>query len=203
MISGKVVLVVFFHFPFSARNPIFSHINTTFDGLTVIRCFSKQSYFEHLYYRFQDFHTSVYFSHICATRGFAILIEWLCVAYIGALTALIMLTSDLSGSLTGLSLSSSILLVGVTSWGVECRADLESYMSSVERVAEYTKLPVEFDTKQSIDRNVSPFSKGSIAFKNVSLSYNGKETVLKDLDFEIKAGENIGVVGRTGGESYR
>lgn len=202
-------------------------MNTTFDGLTVIRCFTRQSYFEQLYYRFQDFHTSVYFSHICATRGFAILVEWLCVGYIAAITAILMLTSSaLNGSLVGLSLSSCILLVGVTSWGVECRADLESHMASVERVAAYTKLHSEFDLKDgsehvgkqsnnlgnsltkpsnqqklSLVKQNNPslvISKGKIVFEHVFLSYNKVDDVLKRLDFTIAPRSKVGIIGRTG-----
>jgi ATP-binding cassette subfamily C (CFTR/MRP) protein 1 len=40
---------------------------------------------------------------------------------------------------------------------------------------------------------------GEVEFKNVSLKYRpGTETVLKNLSFEVKSGEKIGVVGRTG-----
>jgi len=39
---------------------------------------------------------------------------------------------------------------------------------------------------------------GSISFKNVNFSYKKDELVLKDLNFEIKAGKMLALVGRTG-----
>jgi len=40
---------------------------------------------------------------------------------------------------------------------------------------------------------------GQIIFKDVSLQYNSNESpVLKNLNFEIKGGEKVGIVGRTG-----
>ena len=44
----------------------------------------------------------------------------------------------------------------------------------------------------------TPF-RGSIRFKNVSFAYNQEAPVLRDVDFEITAGQMIGLVGPTGG----
>ena len=81
--------------------------------------------------------------------------------------------------------------------------DLESYISSVERVADYTKLCPEFETKNAVSRDVSAFSRGKIVFQNVSLSYTEKDSVLKNLDFTINPKEKIGIVGRTGAGTKR
>lgn len=71
---------------------------------------------------------------------------------------------------------------------------------SVERVQEYISLtpeaPLEIPEKQP-----SPEwpQSGSIKFEHVAARYReGLDLVLKDVNFEIKAGEKIGVVGRTG-----
>ena len=41
-------------------------------------------------------------------------------------------------------------------------------------------------------------SKGKIEFKNVSFSYQPERQILKNINFEINAGETIGIVGPTG-----
>jgi ABC-type multidrug transport system fused ATPase/permease subunit len=43
----------------------------------------------------------------------------------------------------------------------------------------------------------APF-KGDIVFQNVGFAYSKEETILKDVTFEIKAGQMIGIVGPTG-----
>ena len=77
-------------------------------------------------------------------------------------------------------------------------------MSSVERVSDYTRLPIEFDPKitENIDRKKqSIFPAGMITFRDVSLSYSeerDEQLVLKHLNFTIKPEAKIGIVGRTG-----
>lgn len=71
-------------------------------------------------------------------------------------------------------------------------------MTSVERTIEYTKIEPEAPLEKPDERPQESWPhKGSIRFYNVSLSYDNKP-VLSNLNFEIKAGEKIGIVGRTG-----
>lgn len=74
-------------------------------------------------------------------------------------------------------------------------------MTSVDRVNEYSDLQSEGDLESPPDRKPPADwpSQGSIEFRNVTMSYFADEKpVLKDLNFKVKAGEKIGVVGRTG-----
>ena len=58
------------------------------------------------------------------------------------------------------------------------------------------------DAKPTIKEAEKPVSltqiKGNIKFKNVTFSYDGNNQVLKNIDFEIKANETFGIVGKTG-----
>lgn len=50
----------------------------------------------------------------------------------------------------------------------------------------------------NINNNTWP-NKGEIEFKNVSLRYNEKQSlILKNISFKINANEKIGIVGRSG-----
>ena len=72
-------------------------------------------------------------------------------------------------------------------------------MTSVERILEYTELDVEPLYKGKTKPEKEWPQRGEIKFDNVSFSYaKNLPEVLKGLTFEIKAGEKIGIVGRTG-----
>ncbi|CAG9826603.1 unnamed protein product [Diabrotica balteata] len=103
-------------------------------------------------------------------------------------------TNNTAGDV-GLAITQVIALSGEVEWGVRQWADLESYMTSVERLLEYTHIKSE-PTDGRIVQNWP--SEGSIVYERVSLTYNDNEMVLKDLNFKIKPREKIGIVGRTG-----
>lgn len=84
-------------------------------------------------------------------------------------------------------------------WLVRQSAELESQMTSVERIIEYTQLKTEADLIAAIRPPTTWPANGSIKFDNVSLTYPQCPTPsLNNINIEILSGEKIGVVGRTG-----
>lgn len=86
------------------------------------------------------------------------------------------------------------MLAGLVQWALMTLSDLESDMTSVERVLEYSTV-----TQDNYDGKIPEEwpSKGAIVFKGVSLTYKA-EKILKDISFDIKPRQKIGIVGRTG-----
>jgi ATP-binding cassette subfamily C (CFTR/MRP) protein 1 len=87
-----------------------------------------------------------------------------------------------------------VLIVGWT--------ELETSLSAVTRIRQFSDpelTPSEEDDTTKPDPPSSWPTSGSVTFKNYSASYtdNGKP-VLNDINLGIKAGEKIGVCGRTG-----
>lgn len=70
--------------------------------------------------------------------------------------------------------------------------------TSAMRIVEV--LDEEIDIKDSEDNNVYSIQDGSIIFDNVSFSYNKNKDnlVLENINFNIKSGETIGIIGGTG-----
>lgn len=86
------------------------------------------------------------------------------------------------------------------SWVVRSFSDFEANLISIERIKEYCELPQEaqWEIKET-KPDISWPSNGDIKFENYSLRYRSElENVLKDLNLDIKGGEKIGIVGRTG-----
>merc|ERR1712127_962728 len=92
--------------------------------------------------------------------------------------------STLTGSLTVYSVSSAVL---------------ESQFVSVERVAEYTRLPSESSSTASPQTDRSWPQHGGIVFGDVHLRYGPHmPPALNGVTLEIDAGSKVALCGRTG-----
>lgn len=104
------------------------------------------------------------------------------------------------GGSAGLTLTSSLMLVGMFQRMVRQSAEFENQMTSVERILEYKELDSEAELE--IPDKAPPDewpTDGAITYSNVSFTYAGcSQPVLSNLNFSIAGGEKIGVVGRTG-----
>ncbi|MDE6133375.1 MAG: ABC transporter ATP-binding protein/permease, partial [Oscillospiraceae bacterium] len=69
-------------------------------------------------------------------------------------------------------------------------------VSYLERIFETLDEPVKVDDKPNAD--ALPPIEGNVRFDNVTFAYDESKTVLKDLSFSVKKGENIALVGPTG-----
>ena len=73
---------------------------------------------------------------------------------------------------------------------------IQTAMASSERIFELLDTPEELpnpERPQTITR-----VEGNIEFENVWFSYNGKDPVLEDVSFSLKAGESMAIIGATG-----
>lgn len=65
---------------------------------------------------------------------------------------------------------------------------------SVDRIVEILDTPLDYENDGVLEPNL----RGDIRFENVSFQYEGSKEVLKNLNFHIKTGETIGILGPTG-----
>jgi ABC-type multidrug transport system ATPase subunit len=73
---------------------------------------------------------------------------------------------------------------------------LTNFLTGCQRVFELLDTPLETtDPVKPVDL---PEMKGHIRFEHVTFGYERHEPVLRDVDFEIKPGETIGIVGHSG-----
>ncbi|CAG2117151.1 unnamed protein product, partial [Medioppia subpectinata] len=168
------------------RSPVYSHVSTTLNGLASIRAYGAQQAFRNQYYTYQNDHSATWFVLLGASRTLGLIADWLCVIYLAAVAAVIM------------SFHHALMLTGQTQFGVRQSAELESQMTSVERIIEYTKLPQEADLLSTQDNTPRPQwpQTGGIVLDHMSLIYDSApdKPVLKDITCEIRGGEKIGIV---------
>jgi ABC-type multidrug transport system fused ATPase/permease subunit len=73
---------------------------------------------------------------------------------------------------------------------------LQSAMASAERV--FKIMDTEPDIKPPADGYTPSKIKGEVELSDISFSYDGKETVLKNLSLKVRPGERVAIVGPTG-----
>lgn len=86
-------------------------------------------------------------------------------------------------------------------YGMRQTAEVESQMTSVERINEYVQLPSEpaLDSLPQYCPDTNWPADGEIILKDLNFRYSEKsDLVLRNLNLTIKAREKIGIVGRTG-----
>ena len=69
-------------------------------------------------------------------------------------------------------------------------------MALFTRIFEYFDMPVEI--KNAPDAIAPTEAKGNVEFKHVEFSYDGERKILKDVNFELKSGNSIAIVGPSG-----
>lgn len=107
----------------------------------------------------------------------------------------------LEPGIVGLCLSYAMQITGQLGMLIRQTSQIENNMVSVERIKEYQySLPQEAEWEHPTDptENQWPLA-GNIELSNYEMRYReGLPLVLKGVNLDIKAGERIGIVGRTG-----
>lgn len=75
---------------------------------------------------------------------------------------------------------------------------LQAAMASSERIFKLLDTPVRISSRSSADRRTPAVTQPRLTFDNVSFAYNDNDFVLRDVTFDVRPGERIGIVGATG-----
>ncbi|KAJ3652709.1 hypothetical protein Zmor_018650 [Zophobas morio] len=215
MIVPTLVLLVIFYYHMQAfrpvlnklkritatrKSPIYTHVVATVDGLTTIKASKAQKHCLSKFERYQDSYNAINYLHQALHSSYAFWTEFICMLYVAVIVFFLIIfkKSDMVGNV-GLSITQSLLLISTIQYMIKIYSDLDSQMTSVERVAEYEDLTVEDINKNEINPPSTWPANGKILFQSVSMRYSpAKPFVLKNINVAFQAGEKIGIVGRTG-----
>ncbi|XP_066469734.1 ATP-binding cassette sub-family C member 3 isoform X2 [Tiliqua scincoides] len=184
-----------------SRSPVYSHFSETVTGASIIRAYKREKAFVHVSDMKVNDNQRSYYPGIVSNRWLGVRIEFVgnCVVFFAALFA-VLGRHHLSPGLVGLSVSYALQVTMSLNWMVRMTSDLESNIVAVERVKEYAETETEApwiieDNRPSEDWP----TQGEVEFVNYSVRYRkGLDLVLKDISLNVKGGEKIGIVGRTG-----
>lgn len=182
-----------------ARSPRYSHFKETLQGLSVIRSFNKQEYFLNEFLKKLQDSTQAFYTHYFVNRWFSTRLP-LIGAAISLCTVLLIVYASyhkwISPGIAGLVTIYALQFWRYLNWGIRIFSDLESRMTAVERLSFYAHLSQEKEYNQN--SQILPLT-GRLEFKDVKLRYAPHlPWVLNGVSFEIKSGDKVGIVGRTG-----
>lgn len=187
-----------------ARSPRYAHFKETLGGLPVIRAYKKEAWFRDQFFTYLERSQKASVNNFLLNRWFSIRIP-LIGGLISGTTALCLIYSVASGHLTaataGLVVLYSMSFWGALNWGIRILSDLESRMTSIERIRFMTQIPAEklFTTEERTLVDANWPSHGHIRFSGVHARYDESlPEVVKGLNVDIPGRAQVGIVGRTG-----
>ncbi|XP_060795614.1 ATP-binding cassette sub-family C member 3 isoform X2 [Neoarius graeffei] len=184
-----------------SRSPIYSNFSETITGTSVIRAYGLNTSFVLGSDMKVDENQKSYYPGIVSNRWLGVRIEFIgnCIVLFAALFAVIG-KDNLSEGLVGLSVTYALQVTMSLNWMVRMTSDLESNIVAVERVKEYSETPPEAPWEVEDKKPSSDWPpEGNVEFTNYSVRYReGLDLVLRNISLQVKGGEKIGIVGRTG-----
>lgn len=183
----------------NARAPVLGHFGAAIAGLTSIRAYGAQEMFrKESYSRIDRWTTSA--------RTFYNLNRWICIridalgaAFSSGLAAYLVYGGRFNASNTGFSLNMAVAFSGMILWWVRVFNEFEVSGNSLERIEQYVQIEQEpKPTENGVPPAYWPAS-GELRVEKLSARYSTDgPRVLHDISFEVKSGERVGIVGRTG-----
>uniref|UniRef100_A0AAR2KNE5 Cystic fibrosis transmembrane conductance regulator n=1 Tax=Pygocentrus nattereri TaxID=42514 RepID=A0AAR2KNE5_PYGNA len=196
-----------------ARSPIFSHLIISLKGLWTIRAFDRQAYFETLFHKVLNTHTSVWFLYLSTLRWFLFRADIIYVFFFTIAAWIAVGTNQDKPGEIGIIVALAMLILGTFQWCVVTSIAVDGMMRSVERVFKFIDLPSEepkpklgqrkaknlvIENPDASNEAIWP-SRGQMDVQNLTVKYTeAGHAVLNNLSFTVEGGQKVGILGRTG-----
>ncbi|CAJ1048484.1 LOW QUALITY PROTEIN: multidrug resistance-associated protein 9-like [Xyrichtys novacula] len=186
-----------------SRSPCISLTTSTLQGLSTIHAYNIRDSHIKLFKTLNDLNSNHYLLFHSGTRWLSFWLDFMATAMTLLVALFIVLSSDdlISPALKGLALSYTIQLTGTLQFVVRQATEVEARFNSVERLQEYiTDCTSEAPRRVKGAKIPEDWPKdGAITFQGYKMRYReNTPIVLNKLNFLIRAGEKLGIVGRTG-----
>ncbi|KAF2644264.1 hypothetical protein P280DRAFT_228439 [Massarina eburnea CBS 473.64] len=182
------------------RSTVFARFSESVMGTSTIRAYGLQEQFSRSVRDAIDDMNSAYYLTFANQRWLSVRLDLIGILLVFT-TGILVVTSRFSvnPSIAGLVLSYILSIVQMIQFTVRQLAEVENNMNATERIHHYGTMLEEEAPLQLGEVRKSWPEHGEIVFDNVQMRYrDGLPLVLKGLSMHVRAGERIGVVGRTG-----
>lgn len=184
------------------KAPVIHHFSESIAGVVTIRCFKKQEIFSQVNIDRVNANLRMDFHNNASNEWLGYRLEMIgtTVLCASALLLVSLPSNIIKPELVGLSLSYGLSLNSVLFFVVWLSCLVENKMVSVERIRQFTTIPSEaaWTIPDCLPSPNWPHN-GNIELRELQVRYRSNTPlVLKGISLNIKGGEKIGVVGRTG-----
>uniref|UniRef100_A0A8C1JD23 ATP-binding cassette sub-family C member 5 n=1 Tax=Cyprinus carpio TaxID=7962 RepID=A0A8C1JD23_CYPCA len=173
-----------------SRSPWISLTTSTIQGLSTIHAYDKRKQYIEQFKILSDTNSNHFMLFNCGTRWLSFWLDFLA-ATVTLIVALFVVLSS----------NEAINLTGMLQFVVRLSTEVEAKFTSVERLLEYITSCVSEGPRSVKGTHITTGwpQEGAITFKNYSMRYrDNTPVVLNNLHINIKPGEKVGIVGRTG-----
>lgn len=179
------------------RSFVYNNFNETLSGMNTIKSYGEIKRFLKQNDIYMNQMNEAGFLVLANQRFISIMLTLLaCILCLVILLLIATGSFHISPEGAGLVTNYVLQLVLLLSLLLRSYTEAENEMNSVERVCYYAN---ELQQEGQYKSDTIEFSSGSIQFQNVDFKYRDElPLVLKNLNFDVKSGEKIGIVGRTG-----
>ncbi|KAJ3558885.1 hypothetical protein NM688_g664 [Phlebia brevispora] len=184
----------------TAKAPVLGILNSAIVGLPSIRAYNAQQAFRMETWRRLDHYVRIARTFYNLNRWIGIRISALTTLYTGALACyLVYGGSNYSASTVGFVMIMASAFSGKILFWVRVYNDFEIQANSLERINQYLSTDQEPKPKDGGTPPAYWPASGDLRVEKLTARYSQDgPLVLKDVSFHIRAGERVGIVGRTG-----
>ncbi|KAI5122631.1 hypothetical protein M0805_008718 [Coniferiporia weirii] len=183
----------------NAKAPVMSQVGAALAGLQSIRAYGAQNLFYSVLQERIDVHQRASLTFADINRWIAIRLDSLGAVFAGVVSTYLVYGGKVEAGTAGFTLSMVLLFTRLILYWVRLYNMLEIYANSLERMLEFTRIEHEPVPEESGNPPAYWPSSGELRVENLSARYSDDSPeVLRDISFEVRSGERVGVVGRTG-----
>lgn len=183
------------------RSPLYQQFGETLNGIVTIRAYGDGPRFIVDNHRRINAYNRPHIYLWASNRWLALRVDWTgaLVSFFSA-TFVLINVGKIDAGAAGLSLTYAVTFTENVLWLVRLYSEVQQNMNSVERVREYLEVDQEAAAVIPESRPETGWpSQGAVEFKGYATRYRPDlDAVLKEVSFSVKAGEKVGIVGRTG-----
>ncbi|KAJ5562910.1 hypothetical protein N7461_001671 [Penicillium sp. DV-2018c] len=183
------------------RSPLYQQFGETLNGIVTIRAYGDAPRFMIDNHRRINSYNRPHIYLWASNRWLALRVDWTgaLVSFFSA-TFVLLNVGTIDAGAAGLSLTYAVTFTENVLWLVRLYSEVQQNMNSVERVREYLEVDQEAASVIEGSRPAAGWpTQGAVEFKGYSTRYRPDlDSVLKEVSFSVKAGEKVGIVGRTG-----